>query len=545
MNVREEGIGAGLQWMMGLRVMVVTLFLGLYLFLFPAPIFPYLIAFIYLISIGYAVLYRLIPHQLLAYLQTLGDLILITALVAMTGGVESPFAFLYLISIIASAVLTSRAGAMTTASTASIFFGLVVDSQYFHLFSFLPKSGLPVNAVFYMLFLNIAAYFAVAYLGSSLTVSIRRMKRELQEKVTNLGELQAFNENVVRSMSSGLVTTDMRGMVTSFNRAAEEITGYTFEEVRGKSWASFFPLREIRSIFESKPELRSSWRFDGEIFRKDGNHRIVGVTVSLLKDESGQNKGVIGIFQDLTQIVEMEAEVKKREKMAMVGELAAGMAHEIRNPLASLSGSMQVLRKELTLEGENERLMEIALREAERLNTKITQFLAYARPAPLQKKVCNIHELIRDTLTLLGNHEEYREEVMIQASLADDLFLPVDPGQMSQVFWNLALNALQSMPEGGTLSVSSRILPGDPAEVEINFKDTGEGMEASLLDKIFVPFFTTKERGSGLGLPMVHRIIEDHGGKLRVMSRVGKGTEFRIHLPLEPLGVEDGAYSCR
>ncbi|MBI4715615.1 MAG: PAS domain S-box protein [Nitrospirae bacterium] len=545
----DGGAQSGLLWMMGLRVLVVTLFLGLYFVLFPAPAFSALIAVTYLATILYALLYRLFPLPVSAYLQTFGDLSLITALIAMTGGVESPFVFLYLISIIAAGVespfvflylisiisagiLISRVGALAAASGGSVLFGTVVDAQYFHLFPFLPTATLSGSAIFYVLFLNMVAFFAVAYLGSSLTVSLHRMKEELREKASNLGDLQSFNENVARSMSSGLLTTDLEGRITSFNRAAEEITGYTIEEVTGKFWGTVFPLKEIHAIFHSKDHPASRWRFDGEILRKDGKHRIVGVTVSILKDESGQDKGVIGIFQDLTQIVEMETEVKKREKMAMVGELAAGMAHEIRNPLASLSGSLQILKKELPIDGENARLMDIALRETDRLNVKMTEFLAYARPAPLKKKRCDLHGLLRDTLDLLKNNEEYRAEVVIDAPLEEDLPALVDPNQISQVFWNLALNALQAMPGGGALTVTSRRLRGAGGEAEIVFRDTGEGVDVTLLDKIFVPFFTTKEKGTGLGLSIVHRIVEEHGGRIRVAGTPGRGAEFRIYLPL-------------
>jgi two-component system sensor histidine kinase PilS (NtrC family) len=222
--------------------------------------------------------------------------------------------------------------------------------------------------------------------------------------------------------------------------------------------------------------------------------------------------------------------------MAMVGELAAGMAHEIRNPLASLSGAMQMLRKELNLEGENGRLMEIALRETERLNIKITEFLAYARPSPPRKKPCDLNGLLHDTLDLLKNSEEYREGITLWTETDGALWVDVDANQISQVFWNLAINALQAMPGMGELRVSSRSYRILGEEVEIIFFDSGQGIEPDLLDKIFVPFFTTKERGSGLGLSIVHRIVEDHGGRIRVRSRPGDGTEFRVCLPVTSEG---------
>lgn len=531
-----------------IRVTVVTLFLGSFLVFginykegpLLIPTFYFIIATTFLFTLIYAILFKKTSLKTSAYLQIIGDILLITTLVSVTEGIDSPFVFLYLFSIIPASIMLYRPGALAAASMSSICYGAVVELQYHNLLPFLASPTMPTKTFFYVLTLHIVAFFAVAFLSSSAVETMRKMKEELREKDSDIVELQAFNENVAQCMSTGLFTTDEAGRITSFNRAAEEITGYRWEEVRGKKYTEILPVEKLKDILHNVKALLPIYRFESDVPRKDGSIITLGINVSHLVDETGQSRGIIGIFQDLTKIKEMEKEVKRREKMAMIGELAAGMAHEIRNPLASLSGSMQILRQELSLRDDHERLMKIALREMDRLNRTITDFLLYAKPMPLQKKAVNINELILDTIRLLKNHESFRNaNILIQAELKErELILNVDPNQISQVFWNLSLNALYSMPRGGVLKIISRKTehtdPQDRSNQlvwgEIIFEDTGEGIEEEILDKIFLPFFTTREGGSGLGLAIVHRIIEEHGGKIDVRSKSGKGTRFTIHL---------------
>ena len=533
------------------RVTVVTLLLGSFLFLgirhkegpFIVPTFYFLIATTYLFTLIYAILFKRVSFKTSTYLQIFGDIILITVLVSVTEGIESPFVFLYLFSIIPAAMMLDRSGALTAASAASIFYGTIADLQYYNSLSFLSETTLPGKTFFYVLTLHIVAFFAVAYLSSSGVETLRRMREELRAKDSDLEKLQAFNANVAQCMSTGLLITDEQGRITSFNRAAEEITGYKWEEIWGKPYLEVLPVNKLEDILNNVENILPIYRFESEVLRKDGVQITLGLNVSHLKDERGHSKGIIGIFQDLTKIKEMEMEVKKREKMAMIGELAAGMAHEIRNPLASLSGSMQILKQELSLKEDHARLMEIALREMDRLNTTITEFLTYAKPTPLQKKLMNINDLLIDTIDLLKNSDDFRSaNISIQTEFKEEqLVLPVDPHQMSQVFWNLSLNAIQSMSGGGVLTVSSRKsgmkrfegLSNKTEGAEIIFRDSGEGINEEIIDKIFLPFYTTKEGGSGLGLAIVHRIIEGHNGRIYVKSKPGKGTQFTLYIPAE------------
>lgn len=543
----EKEIQKKLKVLMILRIILATLFLVSSILLQikfrsrEIPTFYLLVVSVYLITIIYALLINRVSNfALFAYIQLIGDLIIETVLVYITGGIESSFSFTYIITIIYASIILYRRGGYVIAGISSILYGGLIDVQYYGFFETTQLSILSPAEIFYKVFLHVLFFFVVAFLSGGLAESLRQTGEILKEKDTDLVELQTFYKNVAQSMSSGLLTTDLKGHITSFNRAAEDITGNFFEEIKGKIWHEIFNLEEIKSVFRKLEMLRIPFRFEGNYVRKDGAKLALGITISSLKNESGETTGAIGIFQDLTKIKEMEDDIKKKEKLAMVGELAAGMAHEIRNPLASLSGSMQILKSESSLSGENKKLLEIALRETEKLNRIISDFLTYARPTPLNKKRCDINRLLNDTVTLLRNSKEYQKKIKIAANLEGKrLITEVDPNQMSQVFWNLSINAVQAMSDGGELIISSKkkLKKGrgysdfDKDYIEITFKDTGNGINPVVKDKIFYPFFTTKDKGSGLGLAIVHRIIEDHKGEIMVESKLNEGSRFIIHLP--------------
>ncbi len=543
----EKEIQKKLKVLMILRIVLVTLFLVSSILLQikfgsrEIPAFYLLVVPVYLITIIYALLINRVSNlELFAYIQLIGDLIIETVLVYITGGIESSFSFTYIITIIYASIILYRRGGYVIAGISSILYGGLIDMQYYGLFEATHLSILSSVETFYKVFLHVLFFFVVAFLSGGLAESLRQTGEILKEKDTDLVELQTFYKNVAQSMSSGLLTTDLKGHITSFNRAAEDITGNFFEDVKGKIWHEIFNLEEIKSVFSKLEMLRIPFRFEGNYVRKDGAKLALGITISSLKNESGETTGAIGIFQDLTKIKEMEDDIKKKEKLAMVGELAAGMAHEIRNPLASLSGSMQILKSESSLSGENKKLLEIALRETEKLNRIISDFLTYARPTPLNKKRCDINRLLNDTVTLLRNSKEYQKKIKIATNLEGKrLITEVDPNQMSQVFWNLSINAVQAMSDGGELIIASkkRVKKGrgysdfDKDYIEIIFKDTGNGINPVVKDKIFYPFFTTKDKGSGLGLAIVHRIVEDHKGEIKVESKLNEGSRFIIHLP--------------
>lgn len=547
-RIQQEEMRAKLKWLMALRVVIVTVLLGAsivfqvgYGHIAETTVsFSYLIASTYCLTIVYSLLLnRLNRLTSFAYAQISLDLLFETVLVYLTGGIESPFSPFYMITSIAASIILGRKGGSLTASMASILFGILVDLQFLRLLPGISVSSYSSRETLYYLFLNIVAFLTVAYLSGGLAEKLSLTTEWLKEKATGLAELKAFHEHVVQSMSTGLMTTGLSGEVTSFNRAAEQIMGYRYGQVKGRPWWDIFGAADLKWLINAEKPLDEPFRFDRECRRQNGDRLALGMTVSPLKNEEGRQIGGVWIFQDLTRIKEMEVEIENKKRLATIGEMAAGMAHEIRNPLASLSGSLQVLNKDVRLEEEeSRRLMEIALKETVRLNGIITAFLMYARPAPLNIKRWDINRLITDTLSLLQNSNEYRENIEIRSSLAEgESWAAVDPDQMRQVFWNLSLNACQAMPQGGRLHVTSRSvnlgsnkdLPGT-AWVEVTFSDSGLGIHKENIPKIFYPFFTTKDRGSGLGLSIVHRVIETHRGRVHVESQPGQGTRIILLL---------------
>jgi len=562
-NADHEETSNKLKWLLGLRVLIVTILMGVSIALKvgqdsspgPLPTFYSLITLTYLLTILYGLLLKHVRAlAIFAYCQLAVDIFLETSLVLVTGGLASPFTFLYLISIISASMILYRQGGITTASLSAILFGTAGGLQYYELIQTGP-GVLESREAIYFLLINILAFFTVAILSSSLAEKLKRARKSLQEKETGLTELKAFHENIVQSISSGLLTADLGGNITSFNRAAQEITGLSWSEVRGKKYVEVIEWEGVQEFYKDLEQINQSHRYDVETKKKDGSRLLLGVTLSPLRDELDKVTGVVGTFQDLTKIRKLEEEVRKREKLATIGQMAADMAHEIRNPLASLSGSVQVLRNELTLSEENKHLMEIALKETERLDNIITQFLYYARPSPLNYKSCNLHRLLEETVQLLENSRDYNSSIEIRTDFGPtDVLTRVDPDQMKQVFWNLSINAVQAMSTGGLLNIVMRVKKEVSDEIvhhpphgnvgqfkdnhsgqitEIVFEDNGGGIVMEHLDRIFDPFFTTKSNGSGLGLAIVYRIIVDHGGRIWAESLDKQGTRFIIHLPAE------------
>lgn len=557
-----DEISQRLKWLMVIRIILVTILLGSSATLelgfraFPYPSFLYLIiAVTYLLSIFYALLInRLKRLRLLAEIQLSLDVLIATGVVYITGGIESWFPFTYLLIIIAGSIILYSRGGLLIASLSSILYGGVLVLQFYGILPITTDRHLVEIDYLYNLFIYITAFYFVSYLSGTLSERLKKTGERLKETDADLLDLRVFSDNVIKSLTSGLFTTDIYGRITFFNKTAEDITGWGIEEVRGKDISSIFSIdgtsiilnKSHNNIKDKTPNIQS-FRFEEEFLRRDEKKLILGLRLSTLKDRNDVILGFIGIFQDLTKIKELEKEVKNKEKMAAIGELSSWMAHEIRNPLASLSGSIQVLRENLNPTERNIRLIEIALRETERLNLIVEDFLKYARPRPLSIELCDINKLIIDTILLLKNSKEFHNGVKINYFLNRDgvtikngksepnrteINAFVDPNQLKQVFWNLSRNAVQAMLKGGELMISSKIMTEDPDIIEITFMDTGVGIEKEKLDFIFYPFHSTKEIGSGLGLAIAYRIIEEHKGRIKVDSEVGKGTTIRIYLPI-------------
>jgi two-component system sensor histidine kinase PilS (NtrC family) len=479
--------------------------------------------------------------------QVATDLAVTTSLVHFTGGVESIFGFLYVPITVYSALLLGRQGAYAASALAALAYGAV---------ALLPRVGwleaaaAPVGDPVQLALLGVhaGALLLVALLASALSHERDRAGYALDERTRALRHLQRLHERTVESLTSGLLTTDPEGRITSFNPEAERITGRSAGAALGLQLGAVIPgapevLQDGVGAAGRGDRARLRLRFHG----RDGDELHLGIAGSVLRSGEGEPAGHVVIFQDVTKVVEMEAELR-RQRLAAVGSLSAHLAHEIRNPLAAISGSIQVLEGSLAGEARDEetrRLLNIAVREADRLDQLITDFLQYARPAPGKAAPVAVATVAAEVLQMFDS--VCPGSVSVTLTAAPDVCVLAEEGPLRQVLWNLFLNAVQAMPEGGTLRVSATEVPAQapaagvrrsPDEgarwVEIEVADTGTGIPEDVLDRIFDPFFTTKKDGTGLGLATVHRVVEASGGHLAVESAVGRGTRFRIRLPRAP-----------
>ncbi|MEW6570227.1 MAG: ATP-binding protein [Nitrospirota bacterium] len=507
------------------RVIFITLLLGSsYLFIgfesFPSIlIFTYLIVSSYLLTIFYGIVVGRIKRlALFAYVQLILDVIFETILVTITGGIYSWFSFTFLLTVISSSIVLNKRAGYIIATLSSLLFGILGNLQFYGVLPLSRASAIEVKGYLYNIFVHIIAFYLTAYLSGYLSSRLEKTVRKLEEKVMDLKDLEIFNKEVIEGLPSGLFTTDLSGRVLIFNRAAEKITGIKKEQLIGQRIDALLPYFKF-PFSEGRSE---------ETITVDGMQKIVGLGVSSLKGIDESEKGFIGIFQDLTLLKRLEAEMKRKEKWAAIGELSSNIAHEIRNPIASLKGSIEMLKEDSIPKNYKEKLMEIALNEMERLNRIITDFLTYSRPTPPEVRKFDLHGLLDETIELLKNVEMGENNISIHKQYSGILEVHADPQKLRQVFWNLGVNAMDAMPEGGKLVVSTR---DTDVFWGITFEDSGKGIEPANIEKIFYPFFTTKESGTGLGLSIAYRIIEEHSGRIKVESKPRNGTKFDVILP--------------
>jgi two-component system sensor histidine kinase PilS (NtrC family) len=379
----------------------------------------------------------------------------------------------------------------------------------------------------------IFAFFAVAFLSSQFNEQLSRTDANLALANRKLNDIRAFSERVIDSISSGLVTIDLQHQIISFNRAAEEITGFRAAQVVGKHLGVLFPT--ISDHLEAGKDVllggHGLSRLNLDATTAEGRQIQLGFSVSPLTSVTGEINGFVLPFQDLTDVMRLERDVRRQDRLAALGRVAAAIAHEIRNPLASMRGAVQVLGNDSRLSDEDAQLMNIVLRESDRIDRIISDFLMYARPRQPEKECVDLNHLLEETLTLLRYNSEidsskYR---LLGVSCPDPALVFADPGQLRQVLWNLARNAIKAMPEGGTFTISIG-RTADGADIEVNFTDTGIGMTEEQIERIFEPFSSFSAGGTGLGMSVVYHIINEHRGKIDVKSEVGNGTTITLRL---------------
>lgn len=542
MERQQRELRRQLDWLMTFRVVIITTLLVctfvielLYRPLLSLKPFYLLAIATYVLTIAYAGISRRLAtgHQM--YVQLVGDLLIVSGFVYLTGGAESPFSFLYLLSILIGSILLVRRGGFVLAACSWFLYAAMVLLIDRGLLPTYPEGvfdgeEIPAVRILYTLIAHLVSFFAVAYLSSYLTENLRRTGRELQMRRDDLAQLRGYHDNIIDSMNSGLLTTDWEGQITFANRGSAEITGRPALDLVRRNIVDVLGqerpfLWKVRTSLEREPRYRLELDFT------DARGRVLflGFTVSVLKDRGGDAHGLIFIFQDLTEIRALEEEVALKKRMAALGEMAAGVAHELRNPLASISGSVQVLKRDLRPRGEAGELMDIVIKESKRLDQIIRDFLLFAKPGRYHPEEVDVVDLLRETLSLLENSEERTRSHAVRTEFHPEVIrIAVDGSRMKQVFWNLSKNALKAMPEGGTLTVKASDTDGT---VVVSFADTGIGMSEHDIDRNFQPFHGSFPAGTGLGLAIVYRIVEEHGGRIRIKSRPGAGTEVSLHLP--------------
>jgi two-component system, NtrC family, sensor histidine kinase PilS len=492
----------------------------------PYALFYFLIFLIYATTIIFAFLIRKIKDlTFLIYVQTTADALIITGIIYITGGGSSVFFPLYILAVLQAGVMLEKRGGLMAASVCSICYGLLLNMESLWVIPSLSPR-LPYNSVvmLYKLFLAFLAFYLAGYLTGYLAEEVRKRGKELIQTREDYSRLEAFNRDVIQSMQSGLLTVNLKGRITFLNKAGEKILGIAISQFKDSLIQELFP--DLKDNFHEGFHSRVETAFQ----RPDGEEIRLGLSISSLKDHQGNKVGQIIIFQDLTHIKEMEESVRRSEMMATIGQLAAGIAHEIRNPLASISGAIQLLKEEKE-EGEStQRLMEIILAESGRLNRLITDFLLYAQPPRLNKKKVDIGALVDNTLEVFSRSPQWTKGIKLTKIMEPNTAISADPQQLEQVLWNLFINAVDAMEGKGVLEVKVH-KDGKRRTVTLVVSDTGKGISAKDINKIFDPFFTTKEGGSGLGLSIVHKIVEIHGGDIAAESRPHHGTAFTLTLP--------------
>jgi len=471
-------------------------------------------------------------YLLQARFQFFADVLLVTWLVWITGAVRSPYTALYIVVISAASWFIGTRGALITSIGSAAAFNtcaLLLLNGVVPASSLRAEESLP--SVIQTMGLADVSFLVVGLLAAKLAERQLHSDVQLAAATRSLADLRALHERIVESIRSGLITTDLEGQIYIFNAAAEEITGYTAKEVSGKNASMFFGdmTRQAAVSMEAAAAGKVSPRFEVDSLTQSGFMLHLGFSIAPLFLESGEKSGFVITFQDLTDVRVMEETARRQDRLAAVGRLAASIAHEIRNPLAAMRGSIQMLRSELKEDSDHTQLMEIILRESDRLNKIVTDYLNYARPRPASMDKVDVCELIRETLKLLRNSPEISDGHTLKEDLpSETLIVKGDAEQLKQVCWNVARNALQSMPDGGDFNVSANRT--DAHRVLIRFDDSGCGMSPEQVERLFEPF-TSTTGGTGLGMSIVYQIIRDHSGTINVRSREGKGTTISIELP--------------
>lgn len=551
----EEEFLRKTQWLILWRLVFVSVFLLLTVFLQEKEGLPFLsfsfsrlyllIALQYFFSILYIVLLlrgKVFPWK--ALIQLLLDGIFVTAVVYHTGGIESFFPYLYFLIILAGGTLFGRRGGLLTASYVILLYGLLLSLQglekapfYYDLSGHIPPF---TNKYFlYQIVMHGVGFFLVGFFSSLFAEQTRKQQSQIENQRKNIVQLEELNRVIIENLNIGLITLDYENKIQSINPEGEEILGRGSKELENKPLRALFP-ELVEGLGPDGSYLGN--RLETTFQNPDGLTKTLGFSFARVKEDPSHGIGKILSFKDISQIKIMEDHLREVDRLAILGNMAAGIAHEIRNPLASISGSIQVLKDDFKEGATGKRLLKIISREVSRLDSLMNDFLTFAKPVQELQSPLDISDFIQGTIELVSKNQEVPKTIVWKVDIAQNLIVTISPGEVSQILWNLLMNALQAIPSNGEIHVrAGQVRSESGAEwVEIRVGDNGPGIPMKDRTKIFQPFYTTKDQGTGLGLSIVQKIISDRGGKIRIDSPPGRGSEFIILFPSRRSDIDKG-----
>lgn len=495
-----------------------------------------------------------VPFRPVLKLQICIDLVVLTMIVHYGGGSDSPLTILYILPIIIGGIYFHVIGGLVTAILATaayvVYTALEVKGHIRPMVGGLTIPAQGIYRPFFLCYLHMVIFTFTGLLSGYVSRLMRSKGEELADRERKLRHIQLNTDNIIRNMSSGLIVTNMCGEILSLNPAALSILGLDRQEdYEGKLIETVIPhmpvlVKELSYFLETGMARK---RHELVVEREDRGVLPLGISISILRGEGGEKEGVIALFQDLTEVHRMREKVRQADKMAAIGELSAAIAHEIRAPLASVCGSIEMLSRGLEFSGDNRKLMDIIIKESDRLDRIITDFLEFARPkrpefAPVEIGLC-----VNDVVALLQHSSSGSGNISIDIlSNVNGMQIYADEEQIRQVFLNIGLNACEAMGHGGNLTIRvgedvQRLRESDPPVecVKVDFKNDGPLISQDVILQVFEPFYTTKEGGTGLGLATAMRIIDSHAGLIKVESTEEGGTVFSVFIPLHAVPVDE------
>jgi two-component system, NtrC family, sensor histidine kinase PilS len=543
---REEDFVRKTQWFILWRLVFVSFFLLFTVILQEKRGFPPISFFFYglyfwiALQYGCSVLYIfwLLSGKAVhwaAVMQLVVDGVFVSAVVAVTGGIDSIFPYFYFLVIVSGGALFHRPGGLLTALYVSLLYGSLLLVQGWgpapFLKSVMIRTVYSGDYYIYQIIMHGIGFLLVGYLSSSFAEQTVQQRGQIEIQRRNIDQLEGLNRIIIENLDFGLITLDRKNTIQTINPAGERILGLDLAQLKSKPLDFIFS--ELKPPIETREQAGTN-RLEFVYRNPQGRNVPIGCSFNAIRENSMPGLGNILSFKDISKIKAMENHWRQVDRLALMGKMAAGMAHEIKNPLASISGSIQVLQEDFKGEPTGEQLFNIMTREVTRLNTLVNSFLNFSKPVPEVNACTDVSELLHGTVELIRKNREVSTGIVWDLEIEPHLLVNISSGEMSQVAWNLLMNAVQALNQEGKVTIKGRSKKfGHPDNwAEFIFKDNGPGIPEKDLGKIFDPFYTTKEQGIGLGLNIVQKIISDRGGRIKAKSTPGEGTKFILLFPL-------------